>query len=99
MRSGPACINDRTSHIGKLDKGVGVTNLPLRKGARVASLPLSPVMAFIDTSDTILGTEIVQIHARYIEPDQPVEVAFKMLPVKSIAGVWRPSSRLLPPGK
>ena len=27
-----------------------VTNLALRKGARVANLPLSPVMAFIDTS-------------------------------------------------
>jgi hypothetical protein len=26
-----------------------VTNLALRKGARVANLPLSPVMAFIDT--------------------------------------------------
>ena len=32
-----------------------VTNLALRKGARVANLPLAPVMAFIDTSDTILG--------------------------------------------
>ena len=30
-----------------------VTNLALRKGARVANLPLSPVMAFIDTSSTI----------------------------------------------
>jgi multidrug resistance efflux pump len=35
-----------------------VTNLGLRKGARVASLPLSPVMAFIDTSDTIVGVAI-----------------------------------------
>jgi hypothetical protein len=32
-----------------------VTNLALRKGARVAKLPLSPVMAFIDTSGTIIG--------------------------------------------
>ena len=29
-----------------------VTNVALRKGARVANLPLSPVMAFIDTSET-----------------------------------------------
>src|SRR5262249_57904716 len=29
-----------------------VTNLALLKGARVANLPLSPVMAFIDTSNT-----------------------------------------------
>ena len=35
-----------------------VTNLALRKGARVANLPLAPVMAFIDTSSTIIGVEI-----------------------------------------
>lgn len=46
-----------------------VTNVALRKGARVANLPLSPVMAFIDTSETIVGAEIAQIDARYIEPD------------------------------
>ena len=43
-----------------------VTNLALRKGARVANLPLAPVMAFIDTSDTIIGVEIAQIDARYV---------------------------------
>ena len=43
-----------------------VTNLALRKGARVANLPLSPVMAFIDTSATIIGVEIAQIDARYV---------------------------------
>jgi RND family efflux transporter MFP subunit len=57
-----------------------VTNLALRVGARVSSLPLAPVMAFIDTSDTMIGTEIAQIDARYIEPGQPVEVTFKFLP-------------------
>jgi RND family efflux transporter MFP subunit len=57
-----------------------VTNLGLRKGARVANLPLSPVMAFIDTSDTIIGVEIAQIFARYIEVGQPVEVTFKFIP-------------------
>ena len=44
-----------------------VTNVALRKGARVANLPLAPVMAFIDTSDTIIGVAIAQIDARYIE--------------------------------
>ena len=34
------------------------TNVALRKGARVTSLPLAPVMAFIDTSNTLLGVEI-----------------------------------------
>jgi len=52
------------------------TNVALRKGARVANLPLSPVMAFIDTSDTIIGVEINQIDARYIAPGQEVEVTF-----------------------
>ena len=33
-----------------------VTNVGLMKGARVARLPLSPVMAFIDTSETVVGS-------------------------------------------
>jgi multidrug resistance efflux pump len=57
-----------------------VTNVALRKGARVANLPLAPVMAFIDTSDTIIGAEISQINTRYIEPGQPAEVTFKFMP-------------------
>jgi RND family efflux transporter MFP subunit len=59
-----------------------VTNLALRKGARVANLPLAPVMAFIDTSDTIIGVAVAQIDARYIEPGQPAEVTFKFRPGK-----------------
>ena len=57
-----------------------VTNLALRKGARVSSLPLSPVMAFIDTSDAIIGAQVPQIYARYIEVGQPVEMTFKLFP-------------------
>jgi len=57
-----------------------VTNLALRKGARVGSLPLSPVMAFIDTSETFIGVEVNQIDTRYIASDQPVELTFKFLP-------------------
>lgn len=63
-----------------------VTNLALRKGARVASLPLSPVMAFIDTSDTIIGVEIQQINARYILPGQAIEATFKFMPGKVVTG-------------
>jgi RND family efflux transporter MFP subunit len=63
-----------------------VTNVALRKGARVSSLPLSPVMAFIDTSETIVGVEIPQIYARYIEPDQEVEVTFKYRPGEIFTG-------------
>ncbi|PPQ18922.1 efflux transporter periplasmic adaptor subunit [Bradyrhizobium sp. AC87j1] len=57
-----------------------VTNLALRKGARVANLPLSPVMAFIDTSNTLIGVEIDQIDARYVSPGQEVEITFKFVP-------------------
>jgi len=53
------------------------TNVALRKGARVAS---SPVMAFIDTSETVIGVEISQNDARYIVPGQPVELTFKLMP-------------------
>ena len=63
-----------------------VTNLALRKGARVASLPLAPVMAFIDTSDTFVGVEIAQIDARYVAPGQAVEVTFKFLPGRVYSG-------------
>jgi multidrug resistance efflux pump len=63
-----------------------VTNLALRKGARVANLPLSPVMAFIDTSNTIIGVEINQINARYVAPGQDVEVTFKFAPGKIYTG-------------
>jgi RND family efflux transporter MFP subunit len=63
-----------------------VTNLALRKGARVANLPLSPVMAFIDTSDTLIGVELAQIDARYVVPGQPVEVTFKYLPGRVFTG-------------
>ncbi|RVK11148.1 HlyD family secretion protein [Sinorhizobium medicae] len=63
-----------------------VTNLALRAGARVANLPLSPVMAFIDTSETIIGVEIPQIDARYVEPGQPMEVTFKFEPGKVYSG-------------
>lgn len=63
-----------------------VTNLALRKGARVSNLTLNPVMAFIDTSDTIVGVQIPQIDARYIEPGQPVELTFKFVPGKVFTG-------------
>ena len=63
-----------------------VTNVGLRKGDRVASLPLTPVMAFIDISDTIVGVEIQQINARYIEPEQNVELTFKFMPGQILTG-------------
>jgi RND family efflux transporter MFP subunit len=60
-----------------------VTNLALRKGARAGN---APVMAFIDTSETIVGIAINQIGARYLAPGQPVEVTFKFFPGQVYGG-------------
>jgi len=61
-----------------------VTNLALRKGARVTAQ--SPVMAFIDASETIIGVEIPQIYARYVAVGQAVEVTFKIFPGRVFSG-------------
>ncbi|MBW7972333.1 efflux RND transporter periplasmic adaptor subunit [Bradyrhizobium sp. BR 10289] len=63
-----------------------VTNVALRKGARVGNLSVSPAMAFIDTSVTHVVVEIDQIDARYIAPGQEVEVAFKFAPGRIFSG-------------
>jgi RND family efflux transporter MFP subunit len=63
-----------------------VTNVGLLKGARVANLPLSPVMAFISTAETVVGVEIQQIYTRYVEPRQDVEVTFKVFPGQVFKG-------------
>ena len=60
-----------------------VTNLALRKGARAGN---APVMAFIDTSETIVGIAINQIGARYLAPGQPVEATFKFFPGQVFGG-------------
>ena len=76
-----------------------VTNLALRKGARVANLPLSPVMAFIDTTSTIIGVEINQIDARYVEPGQEVEVTFKFAPGQIYRGKVESILQAIAPGQ
>jgi RND family efflux transporter MFP subunit len=63
-----------------------VTNLALRKGARVTDFPVSPVMAFIDTSETIIGVTINQNDARYIALGQSVELTFKFFPGRIFSG-------------
>ena len=60
-----------------------LTNLALRKGARVAT---STALALIDTSDTIIGAEINQIDARYIAPGQLLEAIFKYAPGQVFTG-------------
>ena len=61
-----------------------VTNLGLRKGARVSTN--APVMAFIDTSNPLAVIEIQQIDARYVAPGQAVEMAFKYFPGRIVTG-------------
>lgn len=73
---------DKTTVVAPADGYV--TNLALRKGARVTAQ--SAVMAFIDTADTIVGVEIAQIDARYVAIGQPAEVTFKILPGEVFAG-------------
>jgi multidrug resistance efflux pump len=63
-----------------------VTNVGLLMGALVANLPLSPVMAFISTTETVVGVEVQQIYTRYIEPGQEVEVTFKFFPGQVFTG-------------
>jgi multidrug resistance efflux pump len=81
-------VQERQASVDQLTAQLAgyVTNLGLRKGDRVASLPLSPVMAFIDVSDTIVGVEIQQIDARYVQPGQNVELTFKFMPGKILTG-------------
>ena len=59
-----------------------VTNLALRPGTRVSNIALYKAMAFIDTSEIVLGAQINQIYSRYIEPGQSAEVTFKSQPGK-----------------
>ncbi len=56
------------------------TNVALRPGARVAAVPLAASMPFFDTSETIVGAQIHQIHIRYVEPGQKANVTFKQFP-------------------
>jgi multidrug resistance efflux pump len=61
-----------------------VTNVALRRGARV--VPLSPAMAFIDTSETVIGVAIPQIGARFVTSGQKVELTFKFRPGQIFTG-------------
>ncbi|SHJ42670.1 Multidrug resistance efflux pump [Shimia gijangensis] len=57
-----------------------VTNLALAVGQRAVNLPLAPSMAFVDTSESTLFTQIHQIYLRHIAPGQGVEFTMKKMP-------------------
>lgn len=63
-----------------------VTNLALRPGQRVSNLPLFKAMSFTDTSEIILGSQVLQNFSRNIKPGQQVEVTFKAYPGKVFSG-------------
>jgi hypothetical protein len=67
-----------TNSRGQIKKGSGVA-----KNEHQAS---TAVMAFIDTSDTIIGVAVAQIDARYVEPGQAAEVTFKFMPGQVFGG-------------
>jgi RND family efflux transporter MFP subunit len=56
------------------------TNVALRPGARVVTLPLAATMPFFDTSETAVGAQIHQIYVRHIETGQKADVTFKQFP-------------------
>lgn len=59
-----------------------VTYVGLRPGARVANLPFFRAMAFIDTSEPLLGAQIPQNFSQHIESGQDAEVTFEARPGK-----------------
>ena len=58
------------------------TYVGLRTGSRVSNLPLFKSMAFIDTSEVLVGAQIAQNFSRHIEPGQFAEVTFEARPGK-----------------
>ena len=76
-----------------------VTNLALRKGARVSNLAVSPVMAFIDTTEAVTIVQVPQNYARYIEPGQKVEITFKLLPGQVFTGRVESVLQAIAPGQ
>ncbi len=57
-----------------------VVNLQLKPGFRVAALPLSPVMSFVDTERVEMVALISQTQARHLEPGQEAEVVLDFYP-------------------
>jgi multidrug resistance efflux pump len=63
-----------------------VTNLALRTGARVAALPISQTMVFVESDEQVLSAQIPQGYLRLVKPGQEVEVTFILFPGKVYTG-------------
>ncbi|GAA5316054.1 MAG: hypothetical protein AseanaTS_12590 [Candidatus Pelagadaptatus aseana] len=58
-----------------------ITNLALRKGARVGRLAVSRFMTLVE-DDRLIAAQIPQAYLRHVKAGQQVEVTFKMFPGK-----------------
>ncbi len=61
-----------------------VANLALRPGVRAVSLPLAPVMSFIDDDDQWIVAFFRQNELRYVEPGDEAEIFLKTHPGRII---------------
>ena len=56
-------------------------------------------MAFIETSETIVGVQIAQINARHVKWGQPVEITFKYLSLAHLSWQGRDGSATVSGGQ
>lgn len=63
-----------------------VTNLGVRPGARVATLPLAPAMTIVEDDDSMFVAQIPQSYLRYVEEGLGAELTLKMFPGKVFSG-------------
>ncbi|MBL6692234.1 MAG: HlyD family secretion protein [Pseudomonadales bacterium] len=63
-----------------------VTNLGVRPGARVATLPLAPVMTIVEDDTPMFVAQIPQSYLRYVQEGLEAEVTLKMFPGTTFAG-------------
>jgi RND family efflux transporter MFP subunit len=57
-----------------------ITNLALRVGARVSSMPMAPAMSLVESGQRLIIAQIPQAYLRHVSDDLEAEVTFKMYP-------------------
>lgn len=62
-----------------------ITNLALRVGARVSSLPMAPAMSLVESGERLIVAQIPQAYLRHVSEDLEAEVTFKMYPGKTFS--------------
>lgn len=84
QRAGAAYDLDQTTVVAPADGFI--TTVALRPGQRVAAAPVAAVMTFIETEGVHVAAQIAQNAIRFVEPGQPVELAFKTRPGRIFTG-------------